>query len=68
VKIKQGPEPETLIVANLWAKQLLEGDLILEARVVETRYGPIKRFTVKRSVAAHAAAGFAYALDLEASR
>lgn len=46
----------TVLVKNLWAKQLIEGDVI--TRVVlrdHYRYGPIKRFDVERTEEAHAA-------------
>jgi hypothetical protein len=41
-----------LIIANLWAKELEVGDRILKAELVDSRYGPIKRFTVERPEAA----------------
>ena len=39
----------TLIVANLWAKELEVGDRIIAADVVDSKFGPIKRFTVERA-------------------
>lgn len=45
-----------MIVANLWAKQLIEGDIIVKVALRDHyRYGPIKRFDVERTEAAHAA-------------
>lgn len=45
-----------MLVANLWAKDLIEDDLIVEAEWIEHyRFGPIKKFTVERSEEAHAA-------------
>lgn len=42
-------------VANLWAKQLIEGDLITGVTLVDHwKYGPIKRFEVERTELAHA--------------
>lgn len=43
-------------VANLWAKQLIEGDVIVKVTLVDHyKFGPIKRFEVERSDEAHAA-------------
>lgn len=43
-----------MLVANLWAKQLIEGDLIVKVELRDHyRYGPIKRFIVERTEEAH---------------
>jgi len=43
----------TVTVANLWAKQLLVGDLIIAADPVQSRYGELRMYTVERLKAVH---------------
>jgi hypothetical protein len=45
----------TVIVANLWAKQLIVGDIITDIEPIDTRYGELKLYTVERTEEAHAA-------------
>ncbi len=44
----------TILVANLWAKQLLVGDVIVAVTPTDTRYGLINSFTVQRDEVVHA--------------
>jgi hypothetical protein len=44
-----------VIVANLWAKQLIVGDIITAIEPVDTRYGVLHHYTVERTQEAHAA-------------
>ena len=47
---------DKVIIKNLYAKQLIENDLIVEIEQVEHyRFGPIARFTVERTRSAHEA-------------
>lgn len=46
---------ERLVVANLWAKQLLVSDVIVDVQPVDTRFGELRLYTVERSPEVHAA-------------
>jgi hypothetical protein len=43
-----------MIVANLWNKNLAVGDVILAVREVDSRWGPLRNYTVERTEEAHA--------------
>jgi hypothetical protein len=37
-----------VIIKNLWAKDIKVGDVIVDAELVDSRYGHIQKFTVSR--------------------
>lgn len=41
-----------MIVKNLWAKELKAGDLIVDVKPVDSKWGEINRFTVERATPA----------------
>lgn len=42
-----------MIVANLWNKNLMVGDTILDIKEVDSRYGPLRSYTVERKLEDH---------------
>lgn len=43
-----------MIVVNLWNKNLAVGDVILTINLVDSRWGPLRQYSVERTEEAHA--------------